>query len=665
MSLSLGAGRWWLWSALCVLLLLLLGALVFLARAYEDSHLTEELEQTATDLVTEIRAGLNRNVQALQTLHSSRSDNAGWQRATTAMLLENREVLRIEWRDRDLQIRLAQASPFVPDLFDQLPRSQFQPDVQQACANARRFNGPAYSTSYFLPLQEGRGQELLEMCLPLPDDEGYLVLTYGLSNLLAERIGRDTRGSLSVALTESDGTRLAIAGRITSQHDTLHAVQLFELPGSAYTLRLEQARELAGARPKALSSTLALLALALAGVLALLAYDVRKRLRTEARLAEALAFRKAMEDSLQTGLRARDMKGRITYVNPAFCQLVGLPPERLIGTSNPAPYWPPERVDEYLQRLTMNHAGQPQLRQGFEAEYVRPDGTRLPVLVVEAPLIDAQGRQTGWMSAMLDLSAQRKIEEQSRTSQERLAATARLAMAGEMASLISHELNQPLAAISSYASGSLNLLQDPEQDSADLRQELEEAMRRIATQAGRAGKVIKSVSDLVRRRERERSAVPPQLLFDGIAPLVQLQARKVGIEVQWEIASDCPPVWCDSTMVEQVLLNLVRNGLQAMPAGDPPPASGLRQLQLRAAPAPAQAGSGRQWVSFSVTDHGRGLSDEVAQRLFTPFFTTKREGMGLGLSLCRTVVEQHGGALGYSRHSPRGTVFNFTLPAAL
>lgn len=664
MKFSLGAGRWWLWSALCVLLLVLLGALLFLARAYEDSRLADELERIATELVTEIRADLNHNAQALQALRSSLHDDIGWQQGTAALLLDHREILRVEWRDPDLQIRRAQASPFLPFLFDKLPRSQFQPDVQQSCANARRFSGPAYSTSYFLPLQEGRGQELLEMCLQLPGDEGYLVLTYGLSNLLAERVGREARGSLSVALTESDGTRLAIAGRLARQHDALHAVQLFELPGSAYTLRLEQSRESTGIRPKVLSSTLALFALALTGVLALLAYDVRKRLRTEARLAEALAFRKAMEDSLLTGLRARDMKGRITYVNPAFCQLVGLPPERLIGTSNPAPYWPPERVDEYLERQAQRHAGQRQPRQGFESEYIRPDGTRIPVLIVEAPLIDAHARQTGWMSAVLDLSAQRKIEEQSRTSQERLAATARLAMAGELASLISHELNQPLAAISSYANGSLNLLQEQGHghDGQAMLPDLEEAMRRIASQAERAGKVIRSVSDLVRRRERERSAVPPQTLFDGIAPLVQMQARKTGIEVRWQVASDCPPAWCDATMVEQVLLNLARNGLQAMPPGNPPAASGLRTLELRAS---TQESSGRQRILFTVTDHGHGLTDEVAARLFTPFFTTKTEGMGLGLSLCRTVVEQHGGALDYERGSPRGTTFRFTLPAAL
>ena len=667
MKTSLGAGRWWLWSALCVLLLALLGSLVFLARAYEDQRLTSQLEHNAADIVGEIRNGLALNALALQGLHESLPAQAAWRQSATALLLVHREILRLEWRTTDLQIRQAQASPFLPQLFEFLPRSQAQPDVQQACANARRFHGPAYSTSYFLPLEEGRGQELMEMCLPLlreGREEGFLIATYGLSDMLSELIRPDTRRNRSIALTESDGARLSILGTVPREHGVIHAAHSLELPGSVYMLRVERARQLRGLLPNVLTSGVTVLALALVGVLALFALDVRKRLHAEARLSEALAFRQAMEDSLLSGLRARDMRGRITYVNPAFCQLVGLPAEQLIGSSNPAPYWPPDRVDEYLGRETLRHSGEMPARQGFEAEYLRPDGIRVPVLIVEAPLINEVGKQTGWMSAVVDLSAQRRVEEQSRASQERLQATARLAMAGEMASLISHELNQPLAAIASYASGTLNLLHEPELPLESLREDLDVAIRRIADQAARAGRVIKSVSDLVRRRERSRSAVPVQELFDGITPLVQLQARKSGIKVEWLVAPDCPPVWCDATMVEQVLLNLARNGLQAMPAGDPPPASGLRTLQLHAAPAPGHEGSERRWVAFAVTDHGKGLSDEVAKRLFTPFFTTRTEGMGLGLSLCRTVVEQHGGALGYERAEPRGTVFRFTLPAA-
>ncbi|MBT9550792.1 MAG: PAS domain-containing sensor histidine kinase, partial [Hydrogenophaga sp.] len=125
---------------------------------------------------------------------------------------------------------------------------------------------------------------------------------------------------------------------------------------------------------------------------------------------------------------------------------------------------------------------------------------------------------------------------------------------------------------------------------------------------------------------------------------------------------------CDRTMVEQVLLNLARNGMQAMPEGDPPTASGRRVLTLSVGQSRLHSGEEdpprKVWVEFAVTDHGRGLSDEVRDKLFTPFFTTKAEGMGLGLSLCRTVIEQHGGALTHEPAQPRGTVFRFTLPGA-
>jgi two-component system sensor histidine kinase DctS len=272
------------------------------------------------------------------------------------------------------------------------------------------------------------------------------------------------------------------------------------------------------------------------------------------------------------------------------------------------------------------------------------------------------------MSAILDLTEQRRVEAINRASQDRLQATARLATVGEMASLLSHELNQPLAAIASYATGTLNLIDGPVSDLP--MSELQQAMRRIGEQADRAGRVIKSVADFVRRREQVREAVAPVSLVEAIAPLLGLQAQKAGIRVQTDIAADLPAVLCDRTMVEQVLLNLARNGMQAMPADDPPARSGLRVLTLAARRQRLSAGADstgvprKSWVEFAVTDHGQGLPEPVRDKLFTPFFTTKAEGMGLGLSLCRTVVEQHGGALVYEPAQPRGTVFRFTLPVA-
>ena len=169
------------------------------------------------------------------------------------------------------------------------------------------------------------------------------------------------------------------------------------------------------------------------------------------------------------------LKGRITYVNPAFCEMVGFEAKDLIGKGIPAPYWPPEMVDEYGKRQALRLAGNAPPREGVESVFMRQNGERFEVLIFEAPLINAQGQQTGWMGAVLDISTQRRVEEMSRTSQERLQATARLATVGEMASLLSHELNQPLAAISSYATGSMNLLQEAAVKDPQLAETLSEA----------------------------------------------------------------------------------------------------------------------------------------------------------------------------------------------
>jgi two-component system sensor histidine kinase DctS len=395
---------------------------------------------------------------------------------------------------------------------------------------------------------------------------------------------------------------------------------------------------------------------ALVSVLALLANDMRRRLKAERDLAESLAFRKAMENSLVTGMRARDLEGRITYVNPAFCEMVGFSESELLGYRMPALYWPPEFIDEYQQRQTIRLAGNAPPREGFESVFMRKDGSRFPVLIIEAPLIDAQGKQGGWMSAFLDVSEQRRIEELSRASQERLQATARLATLGEMASLLSHELNQPLAAISSYASGSLNLLREGSDDLQEFGPDLRLAMQRIAEQAERAGRVIKSVRDFVRRRDQTREAVAAQVLLDAILPLVHLQAHKLMIRVQTVLAAELPDVLCDRTMVEQVLLNLARNAMQSMeqlPALE-------RVLLIRVGRVAGLENPNR--LEFSVTDVGGGITPDVELQLFNPFFTTRAEGMGLGLSLCRTVVEQHGGVLLFTPNRPQGTVFTFTLP---
>ncbi|MFZ9425632.1 MAG: sensor histidine kinase, partial [Limnohabitans sp.] len=217
-------------------------------------------------------------------------------------------------------------------------------------------------------------------------------------------------------------------------------------------------------------------------------------------------------------------------------------------------------------------------------------------------------------------------------------------------------------AIASYATGSLNLFEASRSDADrdELQHSLQEAMTRIARQAERAGQVIKSVHDFVRRRDHAHEPVTPRELLENVMPLVHLQARKLAVQVRIDCPAHLPPVLCDRTMVEQVLLNLARNAMQAM--AEISLAQQVRLLSFRVLPAASNAH--QQWLMFEVADVGPGISDEVSAQLFNPFFTTKREGMGLGLSLCRTVVEQHGGYLGHRPNSPQGTVFNFTLGVA-
>ncbi|MEJ7686303.1 MAG: PAS domain S-box protein [Variovorax sp.] len=353
-------------------------------------------------------------------------------------------------------------------------------------------------------------------------------------------------------------------------------------------------------------------------------------------------------------------------MNPAFCEMVGFSAEELMGHAGEAPYWPTELAHEYRRRQAVRLDSGVLPREGFESIFMRKDGSRFPVLIFEAPLINANGAQTGWMSASIDVSEQRRIEELSRASQERLQASARLATVGEMASQLSHELTQPLAAIASYASGSLNLLQGAGAAPTGAAGEVAMAVRRIAQQADRAGQVIRSVHDFVRRRDRTREAVAPQLLVDAVMPLVQLQARKLGVRVEVALEDRLPHVLCDRTLVEQVLLNLARNGMQAMDL----PGLSDRVLRLRMGRARPvgqtsdgdEKGDARRWLEFSVADVGCGIGEDVAARLFTLLHHPRRRH-GAGSSLCRTVVEQHGGVLMFAAAPARHGV-RFTLPAA-
>ncbi len=652
-----------LWLALLLLLVVAQTLLVTLTLNYESTRVQEETEGVALEIAAEVRRELVITQQRLQSLGADTVDAERFLRSAVEELRARRVLAGLELRDPALQLTLQVDSPFGPPLFSQLSRPLIEAETELACAAARRALTPAFSRSYFVPTAQGQGVEVLDVCVPLTEagePTGYLVGTLGLTMLLEEALTPVQGRRFEVSFIEGDGTRLARAG-VPRGAGVYRVERLVDVPGLSMQLRVDSAAGAPRLIPNLATALVLGLSFALFALVFLLARDVRRRAGAERALAEALTFRKAMEDSLVTGLRASNLDGAITYVNPAFCAMVGFSADSLLAADTP-PYWPPEHRGDYQRRQnSRRERSGPKIeaREGFETVFMRQDGERFPVMIYEAPLLDSEGRQTGWMSSVLDISEQRHMEEVSRQQQERLQASARLATVGEMASLMSHELNQPLAAISSYASGSLNLLGNgaaPAEGTADL---LRQGLTRIEEQAERAGRVIKSVHDFVRRREQLHETIGVDLLFDAVLPLVRLQARKSGTRIDLDLPDRIPRVVCDRTMVEQVLLNLARNGIQAMEADT---SSARRVLTLRARQTHAR------WVTFSVIDAGPGIAEDVAARLFTPFYTTRNEGMGLGLSLCRTVVEQHGGALDFGPApadvSGQGTEFRFTLPTA-
>ena len=644
-------------------LLIAQSLLVALTLHYRSARAQEAVDARAASASVVLVRHLGRTLQELLALPAG---GAAWGTQANALILAHPEVMRIERRDPALALIDAVDSRARPPVFGPSRRSNLQFEVDTACRSAQRRAGPTYSDTHYVPGAEGLGLEVIELCTAeLADGRlaGFTIATFSLMGLLEQLQSQAPLDELSFIVAGTGGELLARSpGRVGA--GVYRASLPIALPGTTLLLRLDSATSRPSLIPDLVTALVVALSLTLLGLVVVLARDVRKRSRVEAALGEMLAFRKAMEDSLVTGLRARDIEGRITYVNPAFCAMVGFDAGELLGRY-PPPYWPADRLEQYEQRQRERLSAPEQFRtrEAYETLFVRKNGEQFPVMIYEAPLVNSAGRQSGWMSTILDLSAQRLAEDVSRQQQERLQATARLATLGEMASLLSHELNQPLAAIAAYASGSLNTmdaLTEGQPADPEMWGMLHQAARRIAEQAERAGRVIKSVHDFVRRREHAREPVRMDALFDAVLPLARLQAHKANARIEIDLPALMPVAVCDRAIVEQVLLNLIRNGIQAMLSTEP----ARRPAVLRIAARQTHPG----WVRISVADSGPGVEPEVASRLFTPFFTTRSDGMGLGLSVCRTIVEQHGGALEFEnlRDAHDGVIgaeFRFTLPA--
>lgn len=371
--------------------------------------------------------------------------------------------------------------------------------------------------------------------------------------------------------------------------------------------------------------------------------------RTHA-LQQAQAFRQSMEDALLVGMRARDLDGRIVYVNAAMCDMVGYSAGELIGQLPPYPYSHPDELERHGRYGETALPGQA-APQGFESRLRHRDGSDVHTMVYTARLIGGDGQQVGWMSSVVDITNQKRAQEQQRQHEAQLQRVQRVITVGEMASTLAHELNQPLAALVNYAAAARALAA---QGKVEL---LGDSLAALSTQAQRAADIVGRVRHWVRQHPATREPCDLNAVVDqALALLLRADARRHGVAVRLDLATDPLCVSADRVLLEQVVLNLGLNALQAMQAHAPsqPPQFGP-ELVLQTAVDADRA-------SLQVLDRGPGLPPEIAARLFEPFFTTRSDGLGLGLNICRSIVESMGGELLARNREGGGAIFEIRLP---
>jgi two-component system sensor histidine kinase DctS len=646
----------WRWLIPLLLTLFFLSTVIWLPWQAQHMESTERQEQLIADTLwveQTIRFQLGRNEDSIRVVANeiaSKSLSKGkFQARVTPLLRNSREITRIVWLDQRNQI-IASTDNATTSIADFSQASQL---TEKQARNSK-------TALYSHPAKAPGSAKLLLMDYHMPilanrQVTGSLIVSYSTATLLEDMVPWWFAQENEISLIDSDENVLETRAAGGPGHGIYTHSHALDLPGVMLTLRTNSVKNAPRLLRSMLVGSVVLLSIGLVWSLWALWRDINRRIEVENALREQVAFRSAMENSLMTGLRARDLNGRITYVNPAFCQMVGLPAEELIGKTPPMAYWTPESADEFQERFSKVIAGKAEPQ--FEAIFQRSDGERFPVLIFESPLVDETGKHTGWMGSILDISDRKKIETLNRQQQEKLQASARLATMGEIASTLAHELNQPLAAISSYATGALNLLnsETTQNGRLDLTM-LKTALEKASAQAQRAGQIVRSVHTFVKKRDPLRERVTVQALIDSIVPLVELQAQPLFVAVKIYISPHLPSVLGDRVLLEQVLLNLTRNAIESM--RDTP--SARRVLRIVAHTDDTVSPPN---IVMSIIDQGHGIPAEIAGRLFSPFFSTKAEGMGMGLNICRTAIEFHGGTLTHEDNPQGGTIFRFALPS--
>ncbi len=662
------------------------------------------------------------------------------------LMKENPALISIDYLDRSGH-RLA-GLPNYSERPQKLPPIS-DPLVNEAIQRSYTLKKAAYSRviEQYAPLWV--------IAIPIFDDEtstGVVLATYDLDQLMAEQVPWWFVQRYDLSLVDRDNKQL-------SPHDSvvvdpgkdIHKLN-FGPDNSGLSLRASSHSTGHSEKPVIwLSAAVIAFGVLVIWLLRLLQRWLKERQAAQQALSDELQFRAAMEHSLITGLLAFDAQGRIIYVNPALCQMLGFSSDALIGSTAPFKFWAADNVDECNQaHEAMLRGDNPE--NGRRLNLVDANGNRLSVRLFASPLITGNSTPKGWMVSLYDttelqkerealassreqlyavlsgldaavsvsnicdgrllfknrhhadlfrfdaqgdcclacwpgmthdttqtatdffdrqssqwyhlerrtivwvdsstvfldittnITAQREAANTARERDELLQHTARLANLAEFASGIAHELNQPLAAITNYSA-----VADTYLESNPLQiDKIHEAVRHMGDESRRAGKIIRSMRSFIQKRTIHHEL---QSLSDLLSePLVLLAplSQRCQVDIIVDPVDQNLRIECDAVMIEQVIFNLIRNGIEAV-AGLPGPHPAVLVRVTRE----------QDNVIVSVIDRGAGIQDP--DKLFQPFYTTKSEGMGLGLAICRTVIESHGGRLWAEAHPAGGAQFNFKI----
>ena len=717
-----------------------------------------------------------------------------------ALVNQNPELMAVSWIDSKRRIKASYVSPSAHAIGSRNVGEQLKVgEMDGTYELARDLRQPVYSRP--LMVQNARQFHAASLQLQVPLDEqgrfaGVIMGEYSVDGLLRFGIPTEITAKYAVALV--DDQEIVLAGNLPPPRNGAarlmpwaEGAAKYEIPvspvGNGLLIRAEGYRASQGVVGSGFFWLVSALSTLTVWMLLGNWRHTRRKVQAQEALLKETHFRRAMENSMLTGMRALDLQGRITYVNPAFCQMTGLTEDELVGCTAPFPHWPESERTILMARLEDELHGRTPAG-GFEVRVKRKNGNIFDARMYVSPLIDPRGHQTGWMTSMTDITEPKRIreeltasyerfttvlegldaavsvaplggeellfanklyrswfgglacshlklvaqvgvptyaptgdaldavddmagfptdsltdaqtanaeifvpelskwlevrsryltwvdgrlaqmviatditprrhaEEQAAQQNERAQNASRLITMGEMASSVAHELNQPLTAINNYCNGMVSRIKANQISNDDLLVALE----KTAKQAWRAGQIIQRIRAFVKRSEPNRASAEVATLVSNAMELAEIELRRHHVRLNHHIAARLPDILVDRILIEQVLINLMKNAAESIAQSHRPTAQ--RNVELRVVPKHIE---GHNVVEFSVLDSGQGLSPEVMERLFESFYSTKAEGMGIGLKLCRSIVESHQGRLEavnlYNGGDVTGCRFTFWIP---